>query len=312
MNIKPINQTILYGLGNIFNEIINLNKLNIMPNKILFSGPKGIGKSTLAYHIINYLFSKNEPEAYKLDNYTINSNNKSYKLVCNNSHPNFYLIDLFDEKKNIEISQIRKMINYTYKSSFNNSLKIILIDNIEYLNDSSSNALLKIIEEPNENCYFILIHNINKKISETLKSRCIIYKANLSFNKSIEITNKIINDDIFNLINKDLISQYNTPGDLINLLNFSKNNNIDLNDYNLKDFLIYLIKNSLYKKNDYIKYNIYNFIELYFLKILIYSNNKSLLTNIYTKFVNKNKDVSNFNLDTDTLFMEFKSKVLNG
>ena len=38
------------------------------------------------------------------------------------------------KKKNIDISQVRKMITYTNKSSFNNSAKFILIDNIENLN----------------------------------------------------------------------------------------------------------------------------------------------------------------------------------
>ena len=66
-------------------------------------------------------------------------------------------------KKNIEISQIRKMIEYTNKSSFNNSPKLILIDNIENLNKNSVNALLKLIEEPKYNVFFILIHNCNKK-----------------------------------------------------------------------------------------------------------------------------------------------------
>ena len=85
----------------------------------------------------------------------INSSNKSYKLVSTNSHPNFYLIDVFDDKKVIEISQIRKAIAYSQKSSFNDKYRIVLIDNIETLNLYSANALLKIIEEPNEKLFFI-------------------------------------------------------------------------------------------------------------------------------------------------------------
>ena len=115
----------------------------------------------------------------------INENNRSFKLLQNGSHPNFYLVDTLDEKKFIEISQIRKMIDYTNKSSFNNEPRIILIDNIENLNKSSINALLKVAEEPGNNIYFIFIHNHSKKILNTLKSRCISFKINLfisSFN----------------------------------------------------------------------------------------------------------------------------------
>ena len=49
------------------------------------------------------------------------------------------------------------MINYANKSAFNNKERIILIDNAENLNLNSSNALLKITEEPNDNVFFILI-----------------------------------------------------------------------------------------------------------------------------------------------------------
>ena len=59
----------------------------------------------------------------------------------------------------------------------------MLIDNIETLNINSINALLKILEEPNENINFILISN-NKKILPTLTSRCINFKLSLSYNET--------------------------------------------------------------------------------------------------------------------------------
>ncbi|MDA7583226.1 DNA polymerase III, partial [Candidatus Pelagibacter sp.] len=120
-----------------FNEISSLYNRKKMPNKILLSGKKGLGKSTLAYHIINYILSKSEDFKYDLNNLTINKKNRSFKLLQNNSHPNFYLIDLFNDKKNIDVAQIREMITYTNKSTFNNMSRFILIDNIENLNKNS-------------------------------------------------------------------------------------------------------------------------------------------------------------------------------
>jgi len=229
MNLKPILQTKLYGLKINFEEIINLFNLNKLPSKILLSGSKGCGKSTLAYHLINYIFSINENHPYNVELNEINTVNNSFKLIKNGSHPNFHLIDLIDDKKTIEISQIRSMINYTNKSSFNNRPKFILIDNIENLNINSLNALLKIIEEPNKNVFFVLVHNDNKKILKTLKSRCLLFKINLTFDQSINIANHLLNKNIFEFLNKDLINYYAKPGDYINLINFSKENKINLN-----------------------------------------------------------------------------------
>ena len=167
----------------------------------MLSGKKSIGKSTLAYHFINYVFSKNEDNKYNISNFTVNNNNKSNILVNNNTHPNLFRIFLKKDKKSIEISDIRNLINFTNLSSLGNQKKIVLIDDIEYLNINSVNALLKVIEEPNNNTYFILINNIDRNIKDTLRSRCIEFK--LSINKN---TIKNIINDIYPNINYDDLS----------------------------------------------------------------------------------------------------------
>ena len=153
MQFKPSENIKLYGMSHFFNEIIKLYEKKKMPTKILLSGKKGLGKSTLAYHIINYILSNNEEFKYDSLNNSINENNRSFKLLQNSTHPNFYLVDLLNDKKNIDVMQIRNMISYTNKSSFSNMPRFILIDNIENLNKNSVNALLKVIEEPNKNIF---------------------------------------------------------------------------------------------------------------------------------------------------------------
>ena len=311
MNLDPKIQEKLFGFNNLFNHFVKLLENKKFPNKIMISGPKGIGKSTFAYHIINYIFSKNEKNSYDINEYKIQSENRSFNLIKNLSHPNFHLIDLLDGKKIIEISQVRETITYSQKSSFNDNYRIVLIDNIEYLNLHSSNALLKIIEEPNENLFFILIHNDLKKIIKTLKSRCLVFKINLTFDQSINVTNSLLNENIYELLNKDLINFYFKPGDFIGLINFASENKIKLHEYNLKNFLLLLINESHYKKNYFIKSNIFTLIELYFLRILYSSQQKNEIFSFYNKFINKINYTNKFNLDYESLFMEFKSKVLN-
>ena len=312
MNIKSSENLKLYGMNIFFDEIIKLYYKKKLPNKILLSGKKGIGKSTFAYHIINCILSTNEDNKYDQTKLHINKENKSYRLIQNNSHPNFYLIDVSEEKKTIDISQIRKMINYSNKSSFNNNPRFVLIDNAENLNKNSTNALLKIVEEPNQNINFILIHNNEKNILPTLKSRCLLFKINFSFNECINIINSLLDDNIFDLINNDLISYYNTPGDIINLINFAKEKKINLNEFSLKELLEYLINNSYYKKNKLVKSLLINFIELYFLKEYNKSSSKKSLLYIYHLFLDKIHNTEKFNLDEESLFLEFKMKLLNG
>ena len=70
MNLSANNQTDLYGLENQFYEFVKLYNNKKLPNKILLSGQKSIGKCTLAYHLINFILSHNEEFSYNLNNST--------------------------------------------------------------------------------------------------------------------------------------------------------------------------------------------------------------------------------------------------
>ena len=204
MNLSPIKQTHLFGLEKEFGEFVRLYREKKLPSKILLSGQKGIGKSTLCYHLINYILSNDEDYPYDIKNHIIHEENRSFKLILNGTNPNFFLIDFKPDKKFIEINQIRTLIENLNKSSFNNKPKFILIDNIEYLNLNSINALLKSLEEPRENIHFLLIQN-DKKTLDTLKSRCLNYKITLSNQKSIEVSNKLLDTNILDLIPKKIL-----------------------------------------------------------------------------------------------------------
>ena len=306
MNLTSSNQTKLYGLENYFDEFKELYSKDKLPTKILLSGLKGIGKSTLAYHLINYILSLGEENSYDFKKYTINSENRSYRLIQNHTSLNFNLIDVNPDKKAINIEQIRSLINNLNKSSFNSKPRFVLIDNIEYLNLNSVNALLKVLEEPNFNIHFILIHN-NKKVTSTLLSRCLNFKIFLSNKKINEINQNLFNAEITNEVNKDLIDYYFTPGMLYNLLKLSKDKKIELKNLDLNDLITLLINESYYKKDNNIKNLLYDLIEFFILKKISIS-----YSDLSNYFLNRINNCKKFNLDDESLFLEINSKILNG
>ena len=83
----------LFGYNKLFNSFITLHKKNKLPNVMLLSGSKGLGKSTFAYHFINYLLSDKE------------ENNYSYRLVFQNRDD--LLIFRKSLKDNPDINNIR-------------------------------------------------------------------------------------------------------------------------------------------------------------------------------------------------------------
>jgi DNA polymerase-3 subunit delta' len=306
--LEPINQTKLYGLEKYFTELVNFYKNGNYPNKILFSGQKGIGKATLAFHFINYVLTINDEKKYDIESYQINSESSEFKTINNKSNTNLITIDVNEDKKSIDINQIRELIINLNKSSFNKKPRFVLIDNIELLNINSINALLKILEEPNENINFILIHN-NRKILSTLLSRCINFKISLSNNDYLKISNQLFNNDLNNLVSNELINYYFTPGEIYQLVQFSLENDYDLSNIDLKNFLKILINDAQYKKNNFINNMMYSLMEFYFSKLN--QSFSKLLNEKYSYFIKRISDTKTYNLDKESLFMEFNEEILD-
>ena len=306
--LKPPNQQKIFGLDFHILELVKLYKSNIYPNKLLISGLKGIGKSTLAYHFINYVLSEKETFKYDLENFQINTESPTFKTILNRSNTNLITVDISSDKKSIDVNQIRELIISLNKSSFNNKPRFVLIDNIELLNTNSINALLKVLEEPNQNIHFILI-NSNKKILPTLLSRCINYKIKLTNQECLNISNKLLGDKLENIVNIDLINYYFTPGNIYYLVKFAEKYDLELSKLDLKSFLKILIKENYYKKDPFMKYMIFNLIEFYFRKLNIsFSRN---INDKFSHFLKRISDTNTFNLDAELLFIDFQEEFLN-
>ena len=174
--VLPKNQLNLFGYEKYFKSFAQLYKKNKLPNTILLSGPRGLGKATFAYHFINYMLSINDSNMYSVDDMTINPKSFGYKSLINNTNPNFALLESDIGGENIKVDKVRAILNFLSKSSYSSDIKIILIDSAEYLNTHASNALLKALEESNNRTFFFIIHNSYKKILDTIRSRSIEFK----------------------------------------------------------------------------------------------------------------------------------------
>ena len=154
--LHPKEQLTLFGFDSIFNFFAKLFEKKNLPNVTLFTGYKGIGKTTFVYHLINFLLSKNEKYPYIFNEKKINKQNQSFQLTSSNIHPNFFALQKDKEKKSISIDSVRNLLSFLNKSTYKNNSKFVLID-AEDLNHNSSNALLKVLEESSANTYFFII-----------------------------------------------------------------------------------------------------------------------------------------------------------
>ena len=290
--------------------ISNLYINRKLPQTILFTGEKGIGKLNMAYHLINFILSKDEDNEYCITTNKINSNNKTYNLLQKNIHPNLFLISLKDKKKNIDIEQIKNMKNFLNITSFSNKPKIVLIDGSEYLNLSSSNSLLKSLEENLNNVFFILVHDIKKKLLTTIKSRCIQFKFFLNNEDREKRINEILNNQ-FNDLSSDFKNKYISPLFFKSLLEYCNKNNLQINDINLDNLLSDILKKKDYKKNEFVLKNFFLLVQLFLYKKIKKEQNNNKYFYLLKYFTERFDDVVKFNLDFESYVLEFKNLIYN-
>jgi DNA polymerase-3 subunit delta' len=298
------NQLTLFGFQDYFNFFVKAHAKKKLPNSIILKGQKGIGKATFANHFINYILSINEEDNYIIDKYSINTKNKSYNLINNNIHPNFFNLNPSSEK-NIKIDEVRELIKFLKKTTYSKNLKIIFIDNAQNLNNFAANALLKSLEEPDSNTFFFLIHDNSYQILDTIKSRCVEYNLFFEIKKKQEIFSQLLNQHNLTLdVNRfnDLF-YFDSPGNVLNYLSIFENSHLDISKDHL-DSIMYLIE--LYKDNNDPNYIIIIslFIELFY-KDLSLNGEKNINLIIYNKIkiINLLNDMTKYNLDKKNLFL---------
>ena len=311
----PNKQKKIFLYEQYFKLFIKLYKNDLLPNKILLTGQSGLGKSTFAYHFINSILSDKEDYSYDFVNFTINPLNRSFRLINQQYHSNFYLIEIFIHKRTIDIKQVKNMISYLNKTSFQKKIKFILIDNAEYLNLHSVNALLKIIEEPPSNTFIIFIHNSSIKLIETLKSRCIEFKIFFSNQEKQKILdNLLIYYDLkidLNFLEK-IKSFYDSPGTILNLIKLINEGVIDPNKADLINVISNLMEFNLKNKNNINLNLLQNIIELFFFKEIKKNINKNKISLNYSNVLKRLNFFRTYNLDMNNTFYEIKENIVHG
>ena len=236
----PKKSLLLFGLINDFDFLKNLYQKKKLPNVLMLSGIKGSGKFTLINHLMFLIFDSSN---YNEEKKEIKKNSTFYNQFTNNIYANIIYLSGSNFKKT-KIEDIRILKSKIFQTSISNKPRFIIFDDVELFNHNSLNALLKIIEEPSENNYFILINNKSRPLIDTIKSRCLDIKIILSENKRKLIINSLVKK--FDISLKiDPVSSYSSPGLLIKYNCILEKYKISLEDDLLKNLGILL---NLYKK----------------------------------------------------------------
>ena len=139
------------------------------PHGVIFSGPEGVGKHTCALMVAKALNCLNaEPGAFC-------DECSSCRKINSGVHPDVMMISVEEEATQIKIAQIRRLLDLLQLQPLEGRNKIFIIDPADMLNAEAANALLKGLEEPPENTFFILITVNVHELLLTVRSRSQVY-----------------------------------------------------------------------------------------------------------------------------------------
>ena len=220
----------LIGQDVVAETISNSIKANKVPNAYLFTGIRGIGKTTTARIVAKSLNCSNGTDNLCKENFCENCT-----AISNSNH-----IDVLemDAASKTGVDDVRDLIEFSRYGPTTAKYKIFIIDEVHMLSKQAFNALLKTLEEPPEYLKFIFATTEIKKIPITVVSRC--QRFDLSRIKSFELFNFIkeiknkengnASDDALKLIVKISEGSVRDALSLLDraLLTLDKNRELDL------------------------------------------------------------------------------------
>jgi len=152
----------------------------------LITGPRGVGKATLAWRIARFLlatppaqdagfFGDAPPAATTLD---IDPENPVSRRMLALSEPGLFLLRRpWDEKTKrlkqaITVDEARKLKGFFSLSAAGGGRRVVIVDAADELNSNAANAILKLLEEPPEGAVLLLVSHQPSRLLPTIRSRC--------------------------------------------------------------------------------------------------------------------------------------------
>ena len=174
-----------------FVEAFNTGRLH---HAWMLTGPRGVGKATLAWRIARFLLATPAPDAGGMfapdppATLDVPDDHPVSRRILAGAEGGIHLVRLggagtgdaerrkaFAEKKYskvIRVDEVRELNRFIHLSATDGGNRVVIVDDADLMNSNASNALLKMLEEPPARTHFLLISHQPSGLLPTIRSRC--------------------------------------------------------------------------------------------------------------------------------------------
>ncbi|MDH3474372.1 MAG: DNA polymerase III subunit delta', partial [Rhodospirillales bacterium] len=178
----PRANPLLLGQGTAEDTLLTASRSGRLPHAWLLSGPRGIGKATLAYRFARFLLSDAESEqglfGPAAQDLNVAPESETFRRVAAAGHSDLVTVALgVDEKsgkprKEIVVKDVRSVGDFLHMTPGEGGWRIVVVDSADDMNQSAANALLKVLEEPPRQALLLLVSHAPGRLLPTIRSRC--------------------------------------------------------------------------------------------------------------------------------------------
>jgi DNA polymerase-3 subunit delta' len=156
-----------------------------MPHALLLSGPRGIGKATLAFRLARFVLARGAEEGPSSGLFggdeaglAVPADSGVFRRVASGGHADLLTIERgYDPRRRrlrseIVVDDTREIAAFLRLTAAEGGWRVVVVDGADEMNRNAANALLKILEEPPRQALLLLVAHSPGRLLPTIRSRC--------------------------------------------------------------------------------------------------------------------------------------------
>src|SRR6516165_8520021 len=178
---SPRETLVLYGHGDAERAFLDAYRSGRFAHSWLISGPKGIGKATLAYRMARFVLAHPDAQAPAVRAATsleVDAAHAVARRIAAQGQGDLLVLErTINEKtgklyQDIRVDDVRRTVGFFGSTAGEGGWRVTIVDSVDELNPSGANALLKILEEPPRRAVLQLVSHSAARVLPTIRSRC--------------------------------------------------------------------------------------------------------------------------------------------